>query len=242
MSRSRKPTRNFDSLSITHDPPGARKEKLREIAVPESTSYDHLPHVHEKFGGTLEESAPLKTPTALHGDVGSGIVDGALRTPDSGAARSTRDRRQLPPRPYAELRAASAFSFLDGATLPEDLVEVAASCGFPAMALVDRNGVYGAPRFYSAAKKAGLRPLVGAELVLEKPAGQTHLTLLVENRTGYRNLCRLITAGAMGKEKGAASYTWERIEQHAEGLHCLTGGDEGPIARALRKHDEPTAR
>src|SRR5215472_4860370 len=75
------------------------------------------------------------------------------------------------PWPYAELRAASAFSFLDGASLPEDLVEEAARLGIPAVALVDTNGVYGAPRFYKAAKAAGLRALVGAEVTLTDGVG-----------------------------------------------------------------------
>ncbi len=72
------------------------------------------------------------------------------------------------PRPYAELRVASAFSFLDGSSLPEDLVEQAARLGLPAVALVDRNGVYGAPRFFKAAKAAGIRALVGAEITLDR--------------------------------------------------------------------------
>ena len=70
--------------------------------------------------------------------------------------------------PYAELRAASAFSFLDGASLPEDLIERAAELELPAVALVDRNGVYGAPRFYQAAKQAGVRALVGAEVAMSR--------------------------------------------------------------------------
>ena len=72
----------------------------------------------------------------------------------------------LSPRPYAELHAASAFSFLDGASLPEDLVDRASSLGLPAAALLDTNGVYGAPRFYKAAKEAGLKAIVGAEVML----------------------------------------------------------------------------
>ena len=150
---------------------------------------------------------------------------------------------KLAPRPYAELRAASAFSFLDGASLPEDLVEEACRRGLPAVALVDTNGVYGAPRFYKAAREAGLKALVGAEVTLDKPGGgrrearggpkPPRLSLLVENRAGYRNLCRLITAGALGKEKGATAVTWDDVARHAEGLHCLTGGDEGPFAKAL---------
>ncbi|MDQ2979496.1 MAG: error-prone DNA polymerase [Acidobacteriota bacterium] len=156
------------------------------------------------------------------------------------------------PRPYAELRAASAFSFLDGASLPEDLVEEAARRGLPAVALVDTNGVYGAPRFYKAANAAGIRPLVGAEVVLDAPrpaydaaqnrgsrAGRegstepARLTLLVENRGGYRNLCRLITEGALGRPKGEGFVTADQVRNHAAGLHALSGGDEGPLARAL---------
>ncbi|HVE66346.1 MAG TPA: PHP domain-containing protein, partial [Thermoanaerobaculia bacterium] len=72
------------------------------------------------------------------------------------------------PRPYAELRAASAFSFLDGSSLPEDLVEEAARQGLPSVALVDSNGVYGAPRFYKASREAGIKALVGAEATLEE--------------------------------------------------------------------------
>jgi error-prone DNA polymerase len=150
------------------------------------------------------------------------------------------------PRPYAELRASSAFSFLDGSSLPEDLVERAAALELPAVALVDRNGVYGAPRFFKAARSACLKALVGAEVSLEptlasprRPVAPSprqplnRLTLLVENRVGYRNLCRLITAGALGKPKGEAAVTWEQVEAHAEGLHVLTGGEDGPVARAL---------
>ena len=147
----------------------------------------------------------------------------------------------LPPasRPYAELRASSSFSFLNGSSLPEDLIHHAAQRDLPAMGIVDRNGLYGAPRFYTAAKKAGIRALIGAELHLDETTKglriatqprDTWLTVLVENRTGYKNLCKLLTAGALGRPKGEARYTWELIEQYAEGLHCITGGDEGPLA------------
>jgi error-prone DNA polymerase len=117
--------------------------------MPLSCEYDHIPYVHEQWGGTYKEEAPEDTPK--------------------------RTRALTRGRPYAELRAASAFSFLDGSSLPEDLIYEAAERGLPAMALVDTNGVYGAPRFYSAAKKAGIRALVGAELVLdeERTAGVT---------------------------------------------------------------------
>jgi len=134
---------------------------------------------------------------------------------------------KTPRRPYAELRAASSFSFLEAASLPEDLIATAAERDVPAMAIIDRNGVYGAPRFYGAAKKAGIRALVGAELVMD----QGRITLLVESRAGYKNLCKLITAGAMKHPKGEARYTWQQIEEHAAGLHCLTRDGEETLQK-----------
>ncbi len=171
---------------------------------------------------------------------------------------------------YAELRATSSFSFLAAASAPEDLVERAAALGLPAVALIDRNGVYGAPRFYRAARQAGLRALVGAELDLATEAGTAaagprsgplglvpeplprlpvpggerppRLTLLVESSVGYRNLCRLLTAAARGRPKGQARADWEVIEAHTGGLCCLTGGDEGPLPRLLETGGEAAAR
>src|SRR5438128_5310336 len=130
---------------------------------------------------------------------------------------------------YVELRCRSAFSFLAGASLPEDLVQRAAALGHDTLALADRGGVYGAPRFFQAARRAGIRPLVGAEVPV---AGAGLLWLLVESRAGYRNLCRLLTSAALGRLKGEALVTWAEVEEHAGGLHCLAGGAEGPIAGA----------
>jgi len=95
---------------------------------------------------------------------------------------------------YIELRARSAFSFLEGAALPEDLVARAAELGYPALALGDRDGLYGAPRFYHAAVKAGLKAIVGAELTLDD---QSRLYVLVPDRERYKNLCRMITASKL---------------------------------------------
>ena len=113
---------------------------------------------------------------------------------------------------YVELHAASAFSFLQGASLPEALVDRAASLGYAAVALLDRDGVYGAPRFHKAALRAGLQPIIGAELTIEA-GGESQkyegrrtktsdfrlqtsnflLPVLCETQDGYRNLCRLVT-------------------------------------------------
>src|SRR2546423_10514049 len=110
---------------------------------------------------------------------------------------------------YVELHTASAFSFLQGASLPEALVDRAAELGYSALALLDRDGVYGLPRFHKAARAAGLRPIVGAELTiattLNAQRSSLHastsrvetsaflLPVLCETQDGYRNLCRLIT-------------------------------------------------
>jgi error-prone DNA polymerase len=122
---------------------------------------------------------------------------------------------------YLELHAASAFSFLRASSLPEDLVARAAELGYPALALVDRDGVSGAPRFFKAARAAGIRPLVGAELTL---AGGGSLPLLAANREGYRNLCRLITAMKAGVPKGKAALVLDALcEGRAAGLVALAG-------------------
>jgi error-prone DNA polymerase len=138
---------------------------------------------------------------------------------------------------FVELHAQSAFSFLEGAEEPEALVAEAARLGMPALALVDRDGVYGAPRFYRAAVRAGLTPLVGAEVTL---AGGARLPLLVEDREGYRNLCRLLTRMKLGAPRGEAALALEDLEPFTDGLVCLTGGRQGPLARlaAAGRHDE----
>src|SRR5258706_15935054 len=94
------------------------------------------------------------------------------------------------PDPFIELHARSAFSFLEGAALPEALAAHCAQVDQPAMAIVDRNGVYGAVRFHMAAKKAGVRAHIGSEITCTN--GLTY-PLLVESRAGYQNLCRLVT-------------------------------------------------
>jgi error-prone DNA polymerase len=161
---------------------------------------------------------------------------------------------------YIELHSRSAFTFLEGASVPEKLVEMCANLGMPAMALLDRDGVYGSPRFHLAAAKAGIRAHIGAEVtcnafspqshrVTEKTktqfsevgssatlclCGESRLPLFVASRAGYQNLCRLITKMKLraGQKEGACAEEQDFLE-HAEGLICLTGGDEGPLAQAL---------
>ena len=122
--------------------------------------------------------------------------------------------------PYIELHARSAFSFLEGASAPEDLISRASELGLPAMALLDRDGFYGSPRFHMAAKKAGLRAHVGAELTL---SGAQRLPLLVKTQAGYQNLCRLITRMKLRGPKDAESVSLEELEEYSGGLIALTG-------------------
>ena len=91
---------------------------------------------------------------------------------------------------YVELHCHSAYSFLDGASQPEELAARAAELGYEALALTDHDGVYGSLEFAHAAKAFGVRPITGAEVTLD---GGAHITLLVESRRGYANLCRLLT-------------------------------------------------
>jgi error-prone DNA polymerase len=137
---------------------------------------------------------------------------------------------------YIELHAASAFSFLQGASLPETLVERAAALGYPALALLDANGVYGAPRFHKAAEKAGLKAIVGAELTIEstREGGRGHgagavsgfswkLPVLVASAAGYRNLCRLVTRMKMRAAKGEGALALHELEGMTTGLIALAG-------------------
>jgi error-prone DNA polymerase len=151
---------------------------------------------------------------------------------------------------YIELHARSAFSFLEGATLPEVLIATCANLNMPAMALLDRDGVYGSPRFHMAARKTGLKAHIGAEVTAQPPGhGSTRihtdrfrLPLLVSSRLGYQNLCRLITKMKLRAAKGEGTVHEEELQEHAEGLICLTGDHDGPLALALASGGMDAAR
>ena len=131
---------------------------------------------------------------------------------------------------YTELHARSAFSFLEGAALPEDLAAVGHKQGMNAMALLDRDGVYGAPRFYLAADKISVQAHLGAEVTSSEG---WRYPLLVESRSGYQNLCRLITRMKLRAKKNEGHVSADEVGEYRQGLVCLTGGEEGPLAYAL---------
>jgi error-prone DNA polymerase len=159
---------------------------------------------------------------------------------------------------YVELHAASAFSFLEGASQPEGLIRAAVETQIPAIALLDRNGFYGSARFHSAAKGNGIRAHIGAEIAvgdlgerLSPPAWQPHkhapepvrLPLLCTSRVGYQNLCQLITRFKMREtRKCEGSALTEDLAEFSAGVLCLTGGDEGPLAAALGNGGEAAGR
>ncbi|MFO7155510.1 MAG: error-prone DNA polymerase [Pseudomonadota bacterium] len=121
---------------------------------------------------------------------------------------------------YVELRARSAFSFLRGASQPEDLALRAADLGYEAVALGDHGGLYGMPRFSAAARQAGLRPIVAADVDVE---GIGSLRLLVEDEKGYKNLCRLLTLAHARGPKGTHLAYLDEVAEHAQGLFVLLG-------------------
>ena len=131
---------------------------------------------------------------------------------------------------YVELHARSACSFLRGASQPESLAARAAARGLPAVAVCDRDGVYGAARFYAAAKEHRIRAIVGAELTMDDGSV---LPVLAASRSGYQNLCQLITRAKLRGTKTDAPVRWEELAKFAGGLVALTGDEEGPVRREL---------
>ena len=131
---------------------------------------------------------------------------------------------------YVELHCHSAYSFLDGASQPEELAARAAELGYEALALTDHDGIYGSLEFAHAAKALGVRPITGAEVTLD---GGAHVTLLVESQRGYGNLCRLLTAAHAGTRSDTVgaryispqqpSVSLEAVAELNEGLVCLSG-------------------
>ena len=148
---------------------------------------------------------------------------------------------------YVELHARSAFSFLEGASVPEELIATGLGFDMPAMALLDRDGVYGAPRLHLSAKKNGLKAHIGAEITVKTPnSSVVSIPVLVRTRAGYQNLCRLITLMKLRVPKhakpGECAATAEELAAHAKGLICLTGDDDGPLARAFERPEPERAK
>src|SRR5258705_6061386 len=140
---------------------------------------------------------------------------------------------------YVEVHARTEFSVLEGAASPEQLASTCSTLGMTSMALLDRDGLYGAPRFYLAAQKIGIRAHIGAEVTCVQG---WRYPLLAASPEGYKHLCRLITRMKLRAAKGEGAVETEELESANGGLICLTGGDEGPLAHALRAGGREGAR
>ncbi len=141
---------------------------------------------------------------------------------------------------YIELHCHSAFSFLDGASLPEQLALTASQLGYPALALTDHNGLYGAMAFAQESKQLGLQAITGAELTL---LDGSHVTLLAETPEGYANLCRLITEAHLGREdRRDPRLDFASLEARHAGLIVLSGCRNGLLPQVLRRDGPATAR
>ena len=141
--------------------------------------------------------------------------------------------------PYTELHLHTAFSFLDGASLPEEMIARAVAYGYGSLAVTDHDGLYGAMEFAQAARSAGITPITGAEITLDDGS---HLTLLAETRTGYGNLSRLITDSKHGRppapvplygESATPSLGTSDLQTYAEGIILLTGCRNSQLAQAV---------
>ena len=141
---------------------------------------------------------------------------------------------------YAELHCHSAFSFLDGASPPDELLAEAHRLGYPAMALTDRNGIYGSLAFAHAAKPLGLQTITGAEVTL---TDGSHLVLLAETPQGYTNLCRLLTEAHLGAERLDPRLPLPSLEARHDGLIILSGSRrDGLLPRTLENEGLSSAR
>jgi len=141
---------------------------------------------------------------------------------------------------YIELHCHSAFSFLDGASLPEQLALTASQLGYPALALTDHNGLYGSMAFAQEAKQLGLQAITGAELTL---LDGSHVTLLAETPEGYANLCRLITEAHLGRpERRDPRLEFASLEARHAGLIVLSGCRNGILPGVLRRDGPAAAR
>src|SRR2546426_648480 len=143
-------------------------------------------------------------------------------------------------RKYAELHCHSAFSFLDGASPPDEILAEAHRLGYPALALTDRNGIYGSLAFAHAAQPLGLQAITGAEVTL---SDGSHLILLAETAHGYTNLCRLLTEAHLGAERLDPRLALTALEARHEGLIILSGSRrDGLLPRTLENEGLSAAR
>ena len=145
---------------------------------------------------------------------------------------------------FVHLDVRSAFSLKEGAFTPEQLARRAAELHMPAVAMTDRDGLYGAARFVAACQREGVRPILGASLTVRAPAPppiDAHLVLLAQDDVGYANLCRLVTDAHLLGERGDPWIAVEQICAHAAGLVALVGPRSHPGRLAVAGRTDAAA-
>ena len=140
--------------------------------------------------------------------------------------------------PYVPLWCKSSYSFLQGASHPDELVQAAYERGLPALALTDRDGVYGVVRAHLKARELGVKMIIGSEISVDDGSA---IILLVRDRRGYASLCRLITRGRVRSPKGESSVSWTEVCEHAKGLVALWGGERSLLVRGKAGEPDPVA-
>jgi DNA polymerase-3 subunit alpha len=151
--------------------------------------------------------------------------------------------------PFVPLRVFSGFTMLEGAMEPKDIAKYVAKLGYPAAALTDRNGLYGAMAFGDACKKAGVQPIIGTMLCLQRPDrpdavpnAYDWVALYAQDETGYQNLCHLVCAAHLDRPlEEPAHVPFEALEGHTDGLICLTAGAEGALVKLLAEGQDYAA-
>jgi len=198
----------------------------------------------------LSDGRPTNVPA--HANGGDSPAWSRKRQPYEPPPIRKRAPATVPPHtPYAELHCHSNFSFLDGASHPEELVEEAVRLGLEAIAITDHDGFYGVVRFAEAASELGLPTVFGAELSLglgkpqngeADPEGH-HLLVLARDPRGYARLSRVMSSAQLrGKEKGKPHYEWSDLTSlHSGRWAILTGCRKGLVPAALMKHGPAAA-
>ena len=146
--------------------------------------------------------------------------------------------------PFVPLRVFSSYTLLDGAIDPKAIAKLAKERGFPAVAMTDRNGLYGAMSFASACKEAGIQPLLGTLLGVRREGGDAidALALYVQNDTGWLNLCRLVSRAHLERPLELDPHvTLADLAGYTDGLIALTGAGEGTLVRLLAEGRQAAA-
>jgi len=204
---------------------------FRDLVEYDTRNRDYKPPALQALGAWRSDLAIACCTNALTAERDARLVDGGDVVQVDLNARSA----TIGGVSYAALWCKSNFSFLEGASHPEELVDTAHGLGLDAVAITDRDGVYGVVRAHVEAQKLGVHLIVGAQVTVEGPGGGGEIVLLCRDRPGYARLTRLLTKGRLRCEKGRSHVSWAEVCDHATGLVALwRPGLEDTVAERLR--------